>query len=217
MMRAMTEVETRVVAALNEQLESWRADLADGASRAGWKVGLNVPEVMERLGLTEPVIGYLTSQGQVEDGGTYDARRALALRVEAEVAVRLGAGGSIESVAPSIEVVDVVRPAGGGVEPIIVMNVFHKAFVLGPMRPDMPEGLEARLVIGGEERGRARIDTDLAGTVDLVARRLASVGEQLEAGDVIITGAILIEPVQPGDDVLVEMGELGSVRLTITE
>ena len=58
--------DERVAAAIRVQLEDWRKKLATGAERVGWKIGLNIPEVQERLGLREPVIGHLTSATRVE-------------------------------------------------------------------------------------------------------------------------------------------------------
>ena len=46
--------DERVAAAIRVQLEDWRKKLATGAERVGWKIGLNIPEVQERLGLREP-------------------------------------------------------------------------------------------------------------------------------------------------------------------
>jgi 2-keto-4-pentenoate hydratase len=48
-----------------------------------------------------------------------------------------------------------------------------------------------------------------------VGRVLHAVDETLESGDRIITGLVVNTPVRPGDEVVAEMGELGSVRLSI--
>jgi 2-keto-4-pentenoate hydratase len=222
----MSDVDPRVVGALGEQLESWRAGLREGAERVGWKIGLNIPEVQERLGLREPVIGHLTSGTRLEDGATYRAGTAVALRAEAEVALELGhavdpeagpdaARDALAGFAASIELVDVGRPPAD-LEGIVAANVFHRAFVLGPSRSVPPgPGAEARLSIGGEPRGGAAVPGDFAETVRGVARHLGTVGERLEAGDRIMAGALVNVPVQRGDEVVVEIEGLGRVQVAI--
>lgn len=146
--------DARVVSGLRTQLRHWRAALDGGAERIGWKIGLNIPEVQEQLGIEESVIGHLTSATVVEAGGEYRAGAAVRLRAEAEVAVELGrdvephadadaAREAVAGLAAAIELVDVGRPPED-VEAIVAANVFHRAVVLGPSRPALPtEGLWA--------------------------------------------------------------------------
>jgi 2-keto-4-pentenoate hydratase len=49
-----------------------------------------------------------------------------------------------------------------------------------------------------------------------IGRGLVEGEEHLEPGDRIIAGSILHVPVAAGDDVVVDLGELGDVRLTIS-
>ena len=66
----MGDVHPRVVSALGLQLDHWRAALAGGAQRIGWKVGLNFAEVEQVIG-REPVIGHLTSHTLLSSGASY--------------------------------------------------------------------------------------------------------------------------------------------------
>jgi hypothetical protein len=61
---------------------------------------------------------------------------------------------------------------------------------------------------------RARVD--VPETVSIARRLLAAVGERLEPGDRIIAGSILQVPVGAGDEIVVDLGELGRVGATIT-
>ena len=49
-----------------------REILAQGAQPLGWKIGFNVPEIQEKLGIDRPLAGFLTSDGLLEDGAEWD-------------------------------------------------------------------------------------------------------------------------------------------------
>jgi 2-keto-4-pentenoate hydratase len=220
------DVDPRAAAAIRVQLEDWRQRLETGAERVGWKIGLNVPEVQERLGLREPVIGHLTSATRIES--EYRGAGADDLRAEPEVVLEVGrdvdgdadeetARDAIAGYGAAIEMVDTGRPPAD-LEGIVAGNVFHRGFVLGPSRPALPtEGVEAVVTVGGEERARADAPDDFAEVVMLVARLLDAVDEGLIAGDRIIAGS-LTPPLQvgPGDEVAVDLGRLGRVSTTVT-
>ena len=214
----MSEAATdpRVVAALERQLESWRAALEGGAERVGWKIGLNIPEVQERLGLEEPVIGHLTSETRLEPGGTYSAEGAEALRLEPEIAIEVGPDQSIAAAAPAIELVDVGRPPGG-LDGIVAENVFHRAFAIGEASAGAPaESVTATVAVNGEQRASAEAADDLTRVVDLVARLLHAAGERHEPGDRIIAGSLTPQvPDEPDDEVAVEVSGLGRVETRI--
>ena len=210
-------VDERVAGAIKVQLHDWRKALDAGAERVGWKIGLNIPEVQERLGLREPVIGHLTSATRLEPGGSYPGGDADELRAEPEVVIDVGGDGAIAAYGAAIELVDVGRPPAD-LEGIVQGNVFHRAFVLGQPRPALPlEGVEAVLSVNGEERARADTPDDLSEVVTLVARLLDAVGERLLEGDRIIAGSLTPpEPVGPGDRVSVDVGRLGGVEVRVT-
>ena len=60
-----------------------REILAQGAQPIGWKVGFNLPEIQEKLGIDAPLAGFLTTDTLVED--EWDE---LPVLVESEVAVK---------------------------------------------------------------------------------------------------------------------------------
>jgi 2-keto-4-pentenoate hydratase len=208
--------DPRVVAALERQLESWRDALGRGAERVGWKIGLNIPEAQERLGLTEPVIGHLTSETRLEPGGTYSAAGAEALHLEPELAIEVGPDESVAGVSPAIELVDVGRPPGG-LDGIVAENVFHRAFAIADVTSPAPDDPPtATVTVNGKERESAPADDDLREVVRLVARLLREAGERLEAGDRIIAGSITPQvALEPGDEVAVEVSGLGRVEAAI--
>jgi 2-keto-4-pentenoate hydratase len=208
-----------VADAMREQLGRRQEALDAGAEHVGWKIGLNIPEVQEQLGIEEPVLGHLTSATVVEPGDEYDASGATTLMAEPEVAIELGEDQTIAGVAAAIELVDTGRPPRGeGVEGIVADNIFHSAVVLGPSRPAPPDdAVRATVFVNGEERASAEMGDDLAEVVLVAARRLAEAGEQLRAGDRIIAGSITpqVGPLSPGDDLTVEVAGLGDLQLRI--
>jgi 2-keto-4-pentenoate hydratase len=219
--------DPRVVEGLRTQLRDWRARLDAGATRLGWKIGLNIPEAQKPLGIEEPVIGYLTSATLVESGGEYRASGDSSLRAEPEVALELGADvgpdadgdaarEAIAALAVALELVDVTRPAGDGIEAIVATNVFHRAVVLGPSRPGLQEGLKASIEVNGERRESAEAPDDFTDVVLLTARLLGEAGERLARGDLIIAGSLTPQvPLAIGDRVAVEIEGLGRVEAAI--
>jgi 2-keto-4-pentenoate hydratase len=189
-------VDPRLVAALTVQLDLWRAALAEGAERVGWKLGTGEGE---RIG-PGPVIGHLTSATQMEPGAVYRAGDALDLRADAEVALHLGAdvspdadretaAAAIAGYGPALELVDLGAPPPGDPERIVATNIWHRAFALGPLdHPPPPPEAKGRLVVNGETRDSAPISKDFAKLVQAAARLLGAVDERLEAGDRLITG-----------------------------
>ena len=99
---------------------------------------------------------------------------------------------------------------------IVEANVFHRAFALGgSTRAALDPVTCGRLLVNGEERAAAPVGDGHEERVRAVADMLAAVGERLLPGDVLITGSVVQVPVRPGDEVVADLGELGSVRLHV--
>jgi 2-keto-4-pentenoate hydratase len=211
-----------VARGLEAQLATLAAKRAGGAELVGWKIGLNAKPVQEHLGLSRPVIGHLTTASLIEADSTHSLDGGTRVGVEPEVAIQLGPGGSVAALAPAIEVVD-LDPAISELEPILAANVFHRGVVLGPVATGAGPGDLADLTAVVRRNGAVEHEAAFAETgeppaevVELVAERLALVGERLREGQVIIAGSLTpIVFVEPGDSIEVELGPLGSLGLRL--
>jgi 2-keto-4-pentenoate hydratase len=190
-----------------------REILAQGVQPLGWKIGFNLPEFQEKLGIDRPLAGLLTSDGLLEDGAEWDD---LPVIVESEVAVEIGDDGrAIVALLPALELAD-PPDLDLGVEQILAGNIFHRAVAFGP-RVETREPGAGRILVNGEEQHALSAEQTVANLdamVDAVAGRLADVGEELQPGDRIITG-VLAPPhkASPGDTVRLELDGLGGVEL----
>jgi 2-keto-4-pentenoate hydratase len=204
----------RVVAALDRQLATWRTTLEGGAERVGWKIGRAFPEIEAVIG-DEPVLGHLTSATRLEPGSAFDGRGLHALRAETELALTVGQDHSVTAVTVALELVDVTRPPDD-LEGIVAGNVAHRAFALGRACPPARlAGREATLGVDGSVRESAVVPADYAEAVPAVAGLLASCGEPLSGGDVVLAGSLTHVSVEAGDRVVAEIAGLGRVEVSI--
>ncbi len=207
--------EGAVAAGMRAQLSRREAELDAGAGPLGWKIGINVPAVQERLGISEPVVGYMTTASPREPDEPVDVSSWTAPMLEPEVAIRVGDDGGVAALAPAIELVDIDLPFDD-IEAILAGNIFHRAVVLGAEVPGGAAAGGCRVVVDGAETAAAPVECDVEGTVDFVAEFLAGHGASLAPGEVIIAGSLTTPvAVTPGSRIEVEVGELGSVAATL--
>jgi len=217
---------------MKEQVDARDRALAGGAKPLGWKIGINAPPVMEKLAISAPIVGHLTSERRLRAGADCDLSAATFPGLEPEVAIHVSrdVGGSasseeaiqaIGSIGCALEVVDIDLPFDD-LEAIVAGNVFHRAVLLGPAdvaRPgDDLSGSGVAVMRGGEELARApALPTfdELARTTAHVAHLLASQGQHLRAGEVIIAGSLTkVIAVKSGETLDVDFGALGGLSIT---
>lgn len=204
--------------------------LAAGERLMGRKVGLTSAAMQEMLGVDQPDYGCLFEAMVLRDGVTIAADLLIAPRVEAEIAFVLDrdlAGPGVTrddvlaatgEVLPAIEVID-SRIADWKITIVdtIADNASSAMAVVGEPRP--LDGLDLRAIEmtltagGASETGRG--DAVLghpAEPVAWLANTLAEHGERLEAGDLVLPGALgRAVPVAAGDEVRADLGPLGVV------
>jgi 2-keto-4-pentenoate hydratase len=224
----------RFAAGMARQLERLRAALAAGMPRAGWKIGINVPEVLERLGLPHSGVGWLDGSRVFADGVELPMRPEARLHVEPEVALRVAravppgcpaqlARGHIAAVHPALEVVSYAKPTAG-FDDVLAHCMFHDATVLGPASPpDAVRDLGRAwpvLRVGDRPAEEPRADlvpADLGELLAFAADYLAAFGESLEAGDLVLSGSFTASAVPlAAGEVVAEYGPLGRVSARIS-
>ena len=221
-------MDERVRRGTQRLLDRWRTDLAAGAARVGWKIGLNEPAVQRHLGLDGCVVGHLAPAAVLASGAMHSLAGGTRVMVEPEVVIAIGAdvpAGASRDVAVSaiagfgaaIEIVDLTGPFDD-LEQMIAANLFHRASVLGPTAPHRSlDGVEVQLRHEGRVAQSAVVSQalgDPSAPVRLVADTLAAFGETLRAGDRIIAGSLTRQvAVVPGDVVRMDLGPLGGVEV----
>lgn len=224
------ELDPRVARGMQTLLAAWRARLEAGERRLGWKLAFGSLEGKERLGISAPLVGFMTEDALLEDGATCSVAGWENPVFECEVAVRMsrgvepGAGPAVAAeaigaLAPAIEVVE-LSPPPAHVEQVLASNIYHRHVVLGPTTAvDSLEGVACRVLVEDVEVSRTAEPEELTGDTPAllahVADVLGAMGERLSAGDVVITGAVVPPmPVPAGERVTFRIDPLGAVEST---
>jgi 2-keto-4-pentenoate hydratase len=224
----------RYAPGMERQLEGLREALRAGMPRCGWKVGINVPEVLRRLGLRHPGVGWLDGRRRYRGGARITLPEGARLHVEPELCLVLAAPippslapdealGRVEGAAPAFELVDYARP-GADLDTVVAHSMFHAGLVVGAWQP--PEqaselgGEWPRLEGAGRPSPPPRSDLvprHLGELLLFVARFLASFGESLEAGDLVLSGSYTETALRLtcGSEVRGDFGRLGRLTLTV--
>ena len=214
--------------------------LAVGRTVIGWKIGLTSKAMQQALNIDIPDSGILFDDMAFEDGAVVPKGRFIQPRMEAELAFVMNStlGGedvsradvvaATEYVCPSIELLDtrILRadPKTGQTRVIfdtISDNAANAGIVMGLQRHAI-EDVDLRWV-GAivsrngevEETGLgAGVLNDPVESVVWLARRMAQYGQQIEAGQVILSGSF-VRPVEcpSGAEVLADFGDFGAVRI----
>lgn len=228
-MDAAYAVQARLVAAKE----------AAGARRIGWKIGLTSRAMQQALNIDIPDSGVLFDDMEFPTGAMVPAGRFIQPRVEAEIAFVLKAdlSGAVsrdevlaatEAVVPALEILDTrihrVDPDTGAVRKVfdtIADNAANAGIVLGAAR-HAPDAFDLRWVGARVDRNGVVEETGLGAgvlgdpTLGLVwlAERLATYGDRMRAGDVVLSGSF-IRPIEcpPGARISADFGPFGRVDI----
>jgi 2-keto-4-pentenoate hydratase len=211
---------------------------AQGRRLIGHKIGLTSAAVQRQLGVDQPDFGVLFADMAFADGEPVPIERVLQPRAEAEVALVFDRDLQM----PHPTIVDVVTAVGYALPAIelvgsrirdwdisiidtIADNASCGMFVLGT-RPVAVSGFDHRLCgmvmeIDGEEAsigaGAACLGNPLNAALWL-ARQMVTRGTPIEAGEVVLTGALgPMAPVRAGQVVEARIDGLGPVRAELEE
>jgi 2-oxo-3-hexenedioate decarboxylase len=200
--------------------------LARGEHTYGVKLGFTSKTKAAQMGVSDVIIGRLTSGMVLTDGDELRLDSFIHPRCEPEVAFRLGEGlgdgPSVDAVAPAVEVIDSrYRDFQFSLSDVVADNTSAAAVVLGRWQP-LDAGLDNRGVL-------LEVDGHLAGTgstaailgdplraVAVAARMARRYGVALRPGMVLLAGtATPAIALQGGTHVSVTLSGLGRVRLSV--
>jgi 2-oxopent-4-enoate/cis-2-oxohex-4-enoate hydratase len=219
--------------AIQQRLNARRA--AAGERIVGKKIGVTSQAVMNMLGVNQPDFGMLTDGMVYNEGEAIPAARLIQPKAEGEIAFVLkrdlqGPGvtaadvlAATEGVMACFEIVDSrIRDWKIKIQDTVADNASCGVFVLGDRLVD-PKAvdlhtcgmvLEKNGEIAVTGAGAATMGSPLT-AVAWLANTLGRIGVRLQAGEVILSGALgAMVPVQRGDSLRVTIGGIGgcSVR-----
>jgi 2-keto-4-pentenoate hydratase len=208
------------------------ARVAAGATIVGHKIGLTSPVVQAQLGVDQPDYGALLDVMAITDRSTVDAGGFIAPRIELELAFELAealpnAGVTADDVRratarvlPALELVDSrIRDWRIRLADTVADAASSAAFVLGVEGRPLSE-LDAADVAGELWRGDQLLESgntsavlgDPCVSVAWLANAVGALGEHLDAGQIVLSGACTrMVDVGPGDrfrGVLAGVGEV---------
>lgn len=215
-----------------ERLLARRSKILDSGERTiGWKLGFGAPAWLEKFDLSGPLLGFLPESRSHPPGATVSCDGWVRAVAEPEIAVHIGrdvddpsrAVEAVSGLGAAIELAD-VDPPPEDLEETLAGNIFHRAVILGEPDPGLSPLdvglLRARVhVDGAEVADTADLETLTGNLGDILrhaAALLASAGERLRAGEVVIAGSV-VPPIEisPGSEVTYELSPLEPVTVRV--
>jgi 2-keto-4-pentenoate hydratase len=208
---------------------------AAGEKVVGKKIGLTALAMQKMLGVDQPDFGHLFENMRIEDGAECKIGELIQPRVEAEIGIILGRSlrgpgltdldvlNATAALVPTLEIVD-SRIENWKIKFVdtVADNGSSARFVVGTKRTP-PVGIDTRTVgtvfekngeLVGTGAGAAVLGANPFRAVAWLANTLAGAGLELNAGDVIMPGALCaMVPVLPGDVASADFGPLGTVSV----
>lgn len=187
-----------------------RRRLSAGERIVGRKIGLTSPAVQTQLGVNEPDYGMLFDVDDVSDAASVVTAELMQPKIEAEIAFVLakpisGGNPDLDEVAAAIDyavaAAEIVDSAIANwritLADTVADNASGAKFVLGKDRKKLSEidlhlgGME--MLLNGRQVsvgvGAACLGNPL-NAVQWLARKMVEVGRPLEAGDIVLSGAL---------------------------
>lgn len=209
----------------------------DGRRVVGRKIGLTSEAVQKQLGVGQPDFGVLFADMEYSDGAVIPYSAMQQPKAEAEIALVLSKTLSepdttpselvraVEYVVPAIEIVGSrIMNWDIRISDTIADNASSGLYVLGSPHRRL-DGLDlslASMVLKRNSRevsfgaGAACLGSPINAALWL-ARTCAKLGAPLNAGDVVLTGALgPMVPIEPGDAFEAIVSGIGAVRMTVS-
>ena len=213
-----------------------------GMERFGWKVGATSKAAQRVLDTEDPVTApmflpfYFSSPGEfpIFAGQGFSVESEFAFRFSRDLPIRKHPYrmeevlSAVDVLLPAIEIV-ASRFEGGfrdlGPIRLVADMVVHAGLVTGSPADDWKQ-VDLKLHVvklfkNGDEVAAgigANVLGDPINVLEWTANHLSIRGEAIGAGTIISTGTCTgIVPVEPGDEVVADFGDFGSVRLSLVE
>lgn len=214
--------------------------LAAGRRQIGWKIGLTSKAMQDALKISTPDSGVLFDDMLFETGSIVPEGRFIQPRIEAEIAFVMGADlgpspsrddvlAATEAVVPALEILDTrihrKDPETGALRVItdtISDNAANAGIVMGQQR-HAPDAMDLRWVGAIVTRNGEVEETGLgAGVLNdpptgivWLAERLATQGQQIRKGEVVLSGSFIRPLEAPSGSVIeADYGPFGQVSIS---
>ncbi|HTU11534.1 MAG TPA: fumarylacetoacetate hydrolase family protein [Allosphingosinicella sp.] len=235
--RAIPQLSAETDIALADAYEIQRALIAlrlqRGERRIGMKMGFTSRAKMAQMGVDDLIWGRLTDAMLHDDGGTVAFGSFVHPRVEPEIAYllrkplagkvsALEALDAVEAVAPALEIIDSrYENFKFSLADVVADNSSSSGFVVGGWRRRDVDASNLGMVLSIDGRpaqfgSTAAILGDPLRSLVAAARMVASAGETLAAGSIILAGgATAAVALSPGNLVELEVEQLGSASFSM--
>ncbi|HHM21433.1 MAG TPA: 2-keto-4-pentenoate hydratase [Bacteroidetes bacterium] len=230
------ETDMEAAYAVQEINRIWR--LAEGARIVGSKIGLTSPSVQAQFGISQPDFGILWNDREVLNGGEISIREIMQPKAEAEIAFVLGKSlvgdgltsvdvlSAVEYVLPAIELVGSrIKDWDIRISDTIADNASASHWVVGhrPVKLGQLDLINCNMVmkkndtIASSGKGAACLGSPVNAVLWL-ARTMERMGQPLQAGDIVLSGALgPMVNVKEGDHFHAWISGLGEVSVRFTE
>lgn len=219
--------------AVQHALVARRLDRGDRV--VGLKLGFTSRAKAHQMGVDDVILGTLTADMQIPDGGTLEFGSCIHPRVEPEVAYLLGADvdahdddgvSTIAAIAPALEIIDSrYRDFQFDLGDVVADNTSAAAFAIGPWMTPAEAGridnravlleIDDRLVQTGST---SAILGDPARALAAARRLAATHGFALRAGMILLAGAATAAVPLPQTGIVeTSIAGLGRVRVRIEQ
>jgi 2-keto-4-pentenoate hydratase len=199
--------------------------LADGDRIVGYKVGLTSKPMQKMIGVDTPDYGPVLGSTVYADGDAVPVSAFIQPKIEAEIAFVLGS----TLAGPGVSVLDARRAIAGMTAAVEIVDSrfadwrIKLADTVADLASNGAVAISSRVVSldGVDPRLIGMVLTrqgDLVRVVAWLANTLGSMGAKLEAGHLVMTGALhAAVPMRAGDVFRAEFDRLGPLTVRVTE
>lgn len=212
--------------------------IAEGARIVGSKIGLTSPAVQKQLGVDQPDFGMLWHDKEIQNGGEISMSKLMQPKAEAELAFVLGKDltsdklttidiiSAIDYVLPSIEIVGSrIKNWDIKITDTIADNASASHWVVGhqPISLENIDLLNCKMVMKNKGKVVSKgIGKNCLGSpinaMFWLANQMIKMGNSMQAGDVILTGALgPMVSAKAGDDFKITIEGAGEVSVKFTK